>query len=532
MEILPVDKPPDMACNMANYGSNLVSNKAIQPRSYAQVVMPSKKDSLQPTTLSTDWFRLKPINIPIRGSTMVENTPACIVSPMEIEMASKQFDCALIMKFSSGRPSLHDVKMHVKQNWNLNTDPVISLLDARHFLIIAANQSDMIKAQSQDSHKINASMFRLFRWQRDYDFVRDSTMIPVWISLPKLPLIYMNPSFLEKIGNMLGNFLRVDDKTLSLQNAMRARICVELDVSKEFHNQIWIGESKDIGFWQNVEYEGNVSFCSYCGLLGHVKGICRKIKVPPKGVSQSTTSNVQIQKKGAQAKELWKEKASTSLCTAPQSNNELPQIQTQKITILENQHHNNASESLHNTGEQQENKADKEKTKAKEKAVFLEDASNSHQMHNMFSLLQEEEICQDSQFESLKEANKEENLSAFNQKQIEETNEDIIHVSRKDSEPNKETHLALQNEEADDPDKDHQVITLCNDEQGYSSDGMLQLEEALMGVPATRTTYNSEEDSDNSNSARKTKLKNKTSKERRVLRSARHIKVKKHCPNC
>ncbi|KAL3655747.1 hypothetical protein CASFOL_000143 [Castilleja foliolosa] len=231
------------------------------------------------------WFRLKPIMADSRPPTYFDNIPACLFSASELEQSSKQFELALILKFSSGRPSLFDIKNHVKCYWNLLKEPVITLVDARHVLLIAENKEDMIKVQTQVSHRINTSLFRVFSWHMDFDFTKDSTKVPIWITLHRLPVVFMSPTLLEKIGNMLGKFLTVDEKTMELSNGLKPRICVEMDVSKELPSEMWLAVSKEKKHLLQIDYEGNNSFCMHCGLLGHVKGICRKLRTsqPEKG---------------------------------------------------------------------------------------------------------------------------------------------------------------------------------------------------------------------------------------------------------
>lgn len=158
----------------------------------------------------------------------------------------------------------------------LSVEPVFSLIDPRHVLIIPASVQDSILAQSYDVHHISTSMFRLFRWTKSFVFGKDSTVVPAWFKLPHLPFLYYNPSFLHRIGNSLGNFLRTAEATLKIHTAIQARICIEMDVSQPLPRRIWIGDSKEYGFWQSIKYECNIAFCTKCGLLGHVAGICRK----------------------------------------------------------------------------------------------------------------------------------------------------------------------------------------------------------------------------------------------------------------
>lgn len=72
----------------------------------------------------------------------------------------------------------------------------------------------------------------------------------------------------------MATVLSICPSTLNLTQQMHARICVELDVSKPMLDTVFLGTSKENGWFQSVEYEG--TFCTYCGLLGHVVGLCRK----------------------------------------------------------------------------------------------------------------------------------------------------------------------------------------------------------------------------------------------------------------
>lgn len=153
---------------------------------------------------------------------------------MEYDQSAKQFENALIMKFLAGRPGPYDIKLHIKQHWGLAAEPVVSLIDPRHVLILPATYQDMVLAQSHEVHKIANCMFRLYRWSKNFVFGKDDTLIPVWVRMPYLPFVYFNPSFLQRIGNSIGKFLREDDKTATMHTEVHDRICVELDVAPTY----------------------------------------------------------------------------------------------------------------------------------------------------------------------------------------------------------------------------------------------------------------------------------------------------------
>lgn len=254
------------------------------PRSYAQVTAPTRVSPSAPS-----WFKFLPIPSTVRPPISVDNEPACLFTPLEVDQSALQFEHALIMKFSAGRPNPYDIKMHIKQHWGLSAEPIVSLIDPRHYLILPATYEDMILAQAHEVHNIANCMFRLYRWTKNLVFGKDSTEVPIWMKLPNLPLVYFNPTFLQRIGNSIGKFLRQDENTAHMQLAVHARICVEMDVAQPLPPRIWIGESKDNGFWQKIEYEGNNAFCTKCGLLGHVVGVCRK-GLPKKAVTGNSNS--------------------------------------------------------------------------------------------------------------------------------------------------------------------------------------------------------------------------------------------------
>lgn len=56
---------------------------------------------------------------------------------------------------------------------------------------------------------------------------------------------------------------------------MYAPLCIELDVSKPLLDKLYIGINKETRWYQENEYEGNNAYSSYCGLLGHMAGLCQ-----------------------------------------------------------------------------------------------------------------------------------------------------------------------------------------------------------------------------------------------------------------
>lgn len=90
--------------------------------SYEYVAIASRVSSNTPS-----WFKCHEIPLPHWVAATVDSSHACLFLSMELYPTSKQFENALIMKFSSGLPSLHDIEVHIKHNWNLSCAHVVSL---------------------------------------------------------------------------------------------------------------------------------------------------------------------------------------------------------------------------------------------------------------------------------------------------------------------------------------------------------------------------------------------------------------------
>lgn len=220
--------------------------------------------------------RLKPVSLAYRPISYVDNIPAILFTPIEAEQLSRQRENTLIMKFSAGKPRLEEIRAHIAESWDLEFQPAMGYLDPRHVTLNMASPADTERALSRPSNKINNSLFRLFRWSPKFEVGKESSFVAVWVKFYNLPLHYYNEAALYQLGSTLGTVLRVDTNTLDLVHQVYARVCIELDVSQPFLDKLWIGTSKEHGWLIDVEYEGNHAYCSYCGLLGHTQGLCRK----------------------------------------------------------------------------------------------------------------------------------------------------------------------------------------------------------------------------------------------------------------
>ncbi|PKU80089.1 hypothetical protein MA16_Dca021716 [Dendrobium catenatum] len=81
-----------------------------------------------------------------------------------------------------------------------------------------------------------------------------------------------------------------DHATASVSRPSVARVLVELDVSKKYPNEIWIGSKVKV-YFQKVELENLPIFCSFCKMHGHAVNECFKkfpnLRVDKMSIKQS-----------------------------------------------------------------------------------------------------------------------------------------------------------------------------------------------------------------------------------------------------
>lgn len=126
----------------------------------------------------------------------------------------------------------------------------------------------------RQSWYVNGRAMRIFKWSKDFRCSAESPIVPVWVSLPYLPVhfIYCKAA-LYSIAAAIGTPLRVDNAIASGNRPSVARILVEYDISQPLLPRIWIGEG-DSGFWQDVIFENVPAYCSSCRHLGHSYESC------------------------------------------------------------------------------------------------------------------------------------------------------------------------------------------------------------------------------------------------------------------
>ncbi|XP_071928030.1 uncharacterized protein [Coffea arabica] len=116
----------------------------------------------------------------------------------------------------------------------------------------------------------------VFRWTREFHVHKESSLVPVWVNLPNLPIHYFDKHSLFSILSPVGRPLFLDSATAAGTRPSVARVCLEIDVSKQVVPRIWVAVEGESGFWQKIVPENIPPYCSCCWRLGHLTLDCKK----------------------------------------------------------------------------------------------------------------------------------------------------------------------------------------------------------------------------------------------------------------
>lgn len=155
----------------------------------------NNQHTLQPNSYAAALYgthhsvpRLKTVALAHRPISFIDNIPAVLFTDIEEDQLCRQRENTLIMKFSSGKPRLEEIRAHIASTWNLDAPPAVGYLDPLHVTINMASPADTRMALARPSNKINNSMFRLFRWTPDFEIGKESSIVAVWVKFYGLPL--------------------------------------------------------------------------------------------------------------------------------------------------------------------------------------------------------------------------------------------------------------------------------------------------------------------------------------------------------
>ncbi|KAL3527889.1 hypothetical protein ACH5RR_012545 [Cinchona calisaya] len=94
-------------------------------------------------------------------------------------------------------------------------------------------------------------------------------------------IIFFHKAALFSTARLVGNLLKIDASIASASRPIKARVCVDLDVSKPRLARVWVGNSEK-GRLQPFGYEEIPEYCKHCKKMGHKELLCPVLHPPAK----------------------------------------------------------------------------------------------------------------------------------------------------------------------------------------------------------------------------------------------------------
>ncbi|KAL0447058.1 UNVERIFIED_CONTAM: hypothetical protein Slati_1833700 [Sesamum latifolium] len=131
------------------------------------------------------------------------------------------------------------------------------------------------KVFSESEDYFDGFPMRIFKWSPEFNPKIESSIVPVWIRFPELPVHLFQKKALFGIASLIGSPLKIDEATADGIRLSVARVCVEIDLMNPQPSSIWVG-TEGRYYAQTVTYERIPKYCSHCRHLGHGMEQCRE----------------------------------------------------------------------------------------------------------------------------------------------------------------------------------------------------------------------------------------------------------------
>ncbi|KAL0285018.1 UNVERIFIED_CONTAM: hypothetical protein Sradi_7184300 [Sesamum radiatum] len=235
------------------------ATEQIQQKSFSAAAAPTSEKSIPSDSENFFFAGSNPTSI---GTfNIINGRPTITFSDEETQSLSSGFRYALVGKFSQGSPSYS--QMHrLLTELGLVGKFTVSMINSKHFLINLKNESDYSRLWLRRIWYLKGFPMRVFKWSPTFTPTQESSIVPVWVSLPELPAHLIRKDVMFVIANIIGTPLQIDSSKLS-----KARVCVEIDLLKPMLQEVDLqicGET----IVQKVEYEQVPLYARYANMWG------------------------------------------------------------------------------------------------------------------------------------------------------------------------------------------------------------------------------------------------------------------------
>ncbi|XP_060182421.1 uncharacterized protein LOC132612097 [Lycium barbarum] len=164
---------------------------------------------------------------------IVEGKPVAQLEQEEMDSEIRKWSSALIVYVIGETPGYNYMLRYVTQNWNKVAEPEVFLHEEGYYVVKFQTLADMYEILYSGPYTINNKPMVLKPWTVDFDLSKEfPTEIPLWITMPNLPMSCWSYQSLSRITSTIGKPLFADECTSRQKRISYARVLVEVNFTR------------------------------------------------------------------------------------------------------------------------------------------------------------------------------------------------------------------------------------------------------------------------------------------------------------
>ncbi|XP_058774196.1 uncharacterized protein LOC131648458 [Vicia villosa] len=199
-----------------------------------------------------------------------EGNEKVIIEAEDVAEELNYWENAIILFALGETLSMHAVKNFMEKSWNFVAMPELYFNESGYFVVRFKSHEDMSQVMEQGPYFIYGKPLFLKYWTIDFELKADLLrVLPLWITLPNLPLHLWGKKSISKITSAIGMPITTDECTARKLRISYARVLVEVDITKPAKESVTIKDHNGREWVQRVEYEWRPKYCHQCLKIGH-----------------------------------------------------------------------------------------------------------------------------------------------------------------------------------------------------------------------------------------------------------------------
>ncbi|KAL0368128.1 UNVERIFIED_CONTAM: hypothetical protein Scaly_1031700 [Sesamum calycinum] len=160
---------------------------------------------------------------PLGYKSLIEGQPILSFNEDETNTLAAQFRFALVGKFSHGA-SPYRMMHKLIAGLGVSGGFTVRMINVKHILIQLSTETDYTRLWLRRIWTIQGFPMHIFKWDPTFNPSQESSVVPLWVEFPELPVHLFQKDALFAVANMVGTPLQLDDYTVNQATLTCAKV--------------------------------------------------------------------------------------------------------------------------------------------------------------------------------------------------------------------------------------------------------------------------------------------------------------------